>query len=203
MPGSAWKSTELADLLHAYRKAVALDQIALSLNRPIEEVRLKISELVAAQAAKRTHATSRDLRARPVSAHLKQAPAPQEETTVAHTEATLSETELTDVNLAFARFYFVYAIVNQQGLVYIGYSQNVWHRVAQHNLDLGATHTSARGPWFPFAIACFASERDARAAEADFRNNFSRFISRTSLSLRTVLAQLGFAEGLNTVQLAQ
>ena len=41
-----------------------------------------------------------------------------------------------DVQQAFHRFHFVYGIVNPRGKVYVGYSQDVWHRISQHNRDL-------------------------------------------------------------------
>ena len=99
--------------------------------------------------------------------------------------------ELVDVQQAFRRFHFVYAIVNSKGQVYVGYSQDVWHRVAQHNRNLGAVSTRCAGPWFPFAIYCFAAESDARAMESLVRRNFGDFISFGEASLREVLAQIG------------
>lgn len=100
-------------------------------------------------------------------------------------EATL------DVQQAFHRFHFVYGIVNPNGKVYVGYSQDVWHRIAQHNRDLGAVATRNAGPWFPFAIYCFAAEFDARSMETYIRSDFVAFAVRVEISLREVLAQIG------------
>ena len=99
--------------------------------------------------------------------------------------------ELVDVQQAFRRFHFVYAIVNSEGQVYVGYSQDVWHRVAQHNRNLGAVSTRYAGPWFPFAIYCFAAESDARARESHLRRTFDEFVSCTEASMKEVLAQIG------------
>jgi hypothetical protein len=66
-----------------------------------------------------------------------------------------------DVQQAFHRFHFVYAIVNPQSKVYIGYSRDVWNRVGQHNRNVGAKATRNSGPWFPFSISCLAAEVDA------------------------------------------
>ncbi len=96
-----------------------------------------------------------------------------------------------DIQQAFRRFHFVYGIVNPNGRVYVGYSQNVWNRVAQHNRDLGAVATRHNGPWFPFAIYCFAAEADACAMETLVRRNFGEFALRAETSLREVLAQIG------------
>lgn len=100
-------------------------------------------------------------------------------------EATL------DVQQAFHRFHFVYAIVNPVGQVYVGYTQDVWHRISQHNRDLGAATTRNHGPWFPFAIYCFAAELDARSMEAKIHRSFSDFSFEVEVSLREVLAQIG------------
>lgn len=96
-----------------------------------------------------------------------------------------------DVQQAFRRFHFVYGIVNPTGQVYIGYSQDVWHRIGQHNRDLGAIETRNCGPWFPFAIYCFAAETDARSMENTIHRDFSSYARRVEISLREVLAQIG------------
>lgn len=96
-----------------------------------------------------------------------------------------------DVQQAFRRFHFVYGIVNPTGQVYIGYSQDVWHRIGQHNRDLGAVETRNCGPWFPFAIYCFAAETDARSMESTIHRDFSSYARRVEISLREVLAQIG------------
>lgn len=101
------------------------------------------------------------------------------------------QTPSIDVQQAFRRFHFVYGLVNPRGHVYVGYAADVWHRIGQHNRDLGAVATRNNGPWFPFAIYCFAAEADARAMETSVRRNFSEFALRTETSLKEVLAQIG------------
>lgn len=96
-----------------------------------------------------------------------------------------------DVQQAFHRFHFVYAIVNPRSQVYVGYSRNVWIRVGQHNRDVGAKVTRNAGPWFPFSIFCLAAESDARALENEIHRNFGEFSRRSEISLREVLAQIG------------
>jgi len=96
-----------------------------------------------------------------------------------------------DVQQAFHRFHFVYAIVNPTGHVYVGYTQDVWHRIGRHNRDLGAVATRNCGPWFPFAIYCFAAEVDARSMESQIHGSFAEFTLRVEVSLREVLAQIG------------
>jgi len=98
-----------------------------------------------------------------------------------------------DVQQAFHRFHFVYAIVNPSGSIYVGYTQDVWHRISQHNRDLGAIQTRNCGPWFPFAIYCFAAEIDARSMELQIHRSFHDFALRVEKSLREVLAQIGVA----------
>ncbi len=96
-----------------------------------------------------------------------------------------------DIQQAFHRFHFVYGIVNPRSQVYVGYSQDVWHRVSQHNRNVGAVATKNKGPWFPFSIYCLAAEVDARAMETHIHRNFQEFSLRTEISLREVLAQIG------------
>lgn len=98
-----------------------------------------------------------------------------------------------DVQIAFRRFHFVYGIVNRRSHIYVGYSQDVWHRISQHNKDLGAVATRNSGPWFPFTIYCFAAEADARSMETLIRQNFGEFALRAETSIREVLAQVGIS----------
>lgn len=106
-----------------------------------------------------------------------------------------------DIQQAFRRFRFVYGIVNPTGQVYIGYSGDVWHRIAQHNRDHGAVVTAGRGPWFPFAIYCFAAEADARAMETFLRRNFAEFVRISEASLKEVLAQIGVPNCISRLRL--
>lgn len=96
-----------------------------------------------------------------------------------------------DIQQAFHRFHCVYAIINPKGQVYIGYSNNVWHRVGQHNKSSAAKATRKNGPWFPFSIICLAAMHDAKALETEAQKNFSEFKKRNKKSLQEVLAQIG------------
>jgi predicted GIY-YIG superfamily endonuclease len=96
-----------------------------------------------------------------------------------------------DVQQAFHRFHFVYSLVNSRSHVYVGYSQDVWHRVGQHNRNVGAKATRNAGPWFPFSISCLAAEIDARALEREIHGNFGEFLRRSEVSLKEVLSQIG------------
>ncbi len=96
-----------------------------------------------------------------------------------------------DIQQAFHRFHFVYGIVNPRNQVYVGYTQDVWHRVRQHNRNVGAVATKNSGPWFPFSIYCFAAEVDARSMETYIHRNFKEFTERTEISLCEVLSQIG------------
>jgi predicted GIY-YIG superfamily endonuclease len=108
-----------------------------------------------------------------------------------------------DIQQAFHRFHFVYTIVNTQSQVYVGYSQDVWHRVGQHNRNKGAKATRNKGPWFPFFITCLAAEIDARALESEIQRNFDEFSKRSEMSLKEVLAQIGVPFELQKIALVR
>jgi predicted GIY-YIG superfamily endonuclease len=87
--------------------------------------------------------------------------------------------------------YSVYALVNSEHCIYIGYSANPNHRIAQHNANNGATATRDRGPWLPFALYHYITESDARRSETHFRRFPDELVLRTRDSLRKALRDLG------------
>ncbi len=98
-----------------------------------------------------------------------------------------------DVKNAFLNYFFVYALVNKSGQVYVGYSKDVWNRINQHNSNVGAVATKDAGPWFPFAVYCYASEADARDMEIYIHRNFAEFKRRTEKSICEVLSiEMGY-----------
>ena len=91
--------------------------------------------------------------------------------------------------------YSVYALVNSEHCIYIGYSANANHRIAQHNANNGAIATRDRGPWVPFAVYHYITESDARRSETHFRRYPDELVLRARDSLRKALHELG--EGLD------
>ena len=98
---------------------------------------------------------------------------------------------------ALERFYYLYALVNEDSQVYIGSTHNLIHRITQHNKNCGAVATRNKGPWFLFAVQCFASEEDARNAEVNTKRDFTSFLRQTRLSIETVLSERGVLENTN------
>lgn len=98
---------------------------------------------------------------------------------------------------ALERFYYLYALINENSQVYIGSTHNLIHRITQHNKNYGAVATKNKGPWFLFAVQCFASEEDARNAEVNTKRDFTSFLRQTRLSIETVLSERGVFENTN------
>ena len=189
-----WTVTEEQDMIAKFRKGVFLRGIANSIGRTELAVRARLAKLQLLPPV-----TVEDIeRYRPISStHVNGTEAlvfrPQDSNPpgeLSKKKNAVFEATL-DVQQAFHRFHFVYAIVNSAGNVYVGYSQDVWHRISQHNRDRGAVATRNCGPWYPFAIYCFAAEIDARSMETQIHRNFSDFVLRVEVSLREVLAQIG------------
>lgn len=191
-----WTKTDEQDLLLRFRGGAYPADIAIAIGRTELSVRARLAKFrllpsVTAEDIERyrsirsihTEQTEASAGARTTSNALGE----QSQKTADRFEATL------DVQQAFHRFHFVYAIVNPVGQVYVGYTQDVWHRISQHNRDLGAVATRNGGPWFPFAIYCFAAEIDARSMEAHIHRSFRDFALNVDVSLREVLAQIGVA----------
>ena len=189
-----WTSSEEQDLVRRFRKGAYPSEIAKDLGRSELAVRGRLAKFcllppISAEdiekfreiRSDKTKAESESEDAISVPTHLKLQVGNASE----QFEAAL------DVQQAFHRFHFVYGIVNPNGNVYIGYSHDVWHRISQHNRNLGAVTTRNSGPWFPFAIYCFAAEVDARAMETLIRRDFEAYALRVEVSLREVLAQIG------------
>ena len=189
-----WTAKEDLDLVGRFRRGSYPFEIAKELGRTELAIRGRLAKLnllppVSAEDIKR------------FSTIRSQAPESSEVVNHSILESTASKNRETgqsktfeaalDVQQAFHRFHFVYGIVNPTGKVYVGYSQDVWHRISQHNKDLGAVATRHVGPWFPFAIYCFAAELDARSMETLIRRDFTAFALCAETSLREVLAQIG------------
>jgi predicted GIY-YIG superfamily endonuclease len=190
----SWTISEEQEMLGRFKQGVYLKDIANSIGRTELAVRSRLAKLqllppVTAKDIERCRSRS--------STRIE-----RNETLVLPPEDSIPNAELLyertkafeatlDVQQAFHRFHFVYAIVNPAGKVYVGYSQDVWHRISQHNRSRGAVATRNCGPWFPFAIYCFAAEIDARLMETKVHRSFSEFVLKVEVSLREVLAQIG------------
>lgn len=181
-----WTSAEDDDLVFRFRAGSHPAEIARSLGRSELAIRSRLAKhdlLPSIFAEVLTYFTS--LRAKssepPIKAETVKSPADKE------TESSVP----LDVQQAFHRFHFVYSLVNSRSQVYVGYSRDVWHRVGQHNRNVGAKATRNAGPWFPFSISCLAAETDAKALEMEIHRNFGEFLQRSEVSLREVLSQIG------------
>lgn len=190
-----WTDAEERDLVKLLRGGRTHEQIATSLGRSELAVRARLAKLLLAPPV-----TSQEIQAIREGEKVHEASSsPPERQTEDSSHTAYDSLPLpdagyqatVDVQQAFHRFHFVYAIVNPQGKVYVGYSQDVWHRIGQHNRNLGAVATRNAGPWFPFAIYCFAAEVDARAMETHVRANFAEYAMRVETSMKEVLAQIG------------
>lgn len=189
-----WTSSEEQDLIRRFRKGAYPSEIAKDLGRSELAVRGRLAKFdllppISAGDIKRFKAIRSDKTKAENQSEVAISVLPslkvQIEKASGQFEATL------DVQQAFHRFHFVYGVVNPNGQVYIGYSQDVWHRISQHNRNVGAVATRNAGPWFPFAIYCFAAEVDARAMETLIRRDFEKYALGVEVSLREVLAQIG------------
>lgn len=181
-----WTPEEEEDLVSRFRAGAYPAEIARDLGRSELAIRSRLAKhdlLPSISAEVLTYFTS--LRATP-----SEPPSKSEEVKSPASTETKSSVPL-DVQQAFHRFHFVYALVNSRSRVYVGYSRDVWHRVGQHNRNVGAKATRNAGPWFPFSISCLAAETDAKALETDIHENFGEFLRRSEVSLREVLAQIG------------
>lgn len=189
-----WSSAEEQDLVRKFRKGAYPSEIAKDLGRSELAVRGRLAKFsllppISAEDIEKFRVIRSDKTKTENESEDAISELPglgvQLENASAQIEAAI------DVQQAFHRFHFVYGIVNPNGQVYIGYSQDVWHRISQHNRNLGAVATRNAGPWFPFAIYCFAAEVDARAMETLIRRDFKEYALRVEVSLREVLAQIG------------
>lgn len=89
--------------------------------------------------------------------------------------------------------YFVYALMNRDHLIYIGYTSTLLHRLEMHNSNGGAMATKNRGPWYLFYVECYAAEIDARTREAEIVRAFESgiFLKQTYWSRAAIQIQLG------------
>lgn len=181
-----WTPEEEADLVRRFCDGAFPPEIARDLGRSELAIRSRLAKhdlLPPITAEVLAYFTS--LRAKPSDS-----PDTKEDASHSATTEVVPSVPV-DVQQAFHHFHFVYAIVNPRSQVYVGYSKNVWHRVGQHNRNVGAKATQNAGPWFPFSISCLAAEADAKNLEKETHRNFSEFSRRSEISLREVLAQIG------------
>ena len=89
--------------------------------------------------------------------------------------------------------FFVYAIMNPNHEIYVGYSSQVIHRLRQHRADEGASATKANGPWSLFWLEAFSSEKDAKQREGQIIRDFNRgvFLEITYYSRKRTLEEWG------------
>jgi predicted GIY-YIG superfamily endonuclease len=83
-------------------------------------------------------------------------------------------------------FSFVYAIINTNNQIYIGYTKNPYNRIIMHNKNIGAKATRNKGPWKLFNMLCYASDNDARNAEIYYRRNPYELVWRSKLSIALI-----------------
>jgi predicted GIY-YIG superfamily endonuclease len=95
-----------------------------------------------------------------------------------------------DIHKTLTGFSFVYALININDQVYIGYTKNLHHRIVQHNNNCGANATKYKGPWRLFTVLCYASDDDARCAEIFYRKNPYELIWRSQSSLALISRDL-------------
>lgn len=185
-----WTADEEADLVKLFRVGRTHQEIASSLGRSELAIRNRLARLLLAapSSPEQIQALGERKKAEKASCAAYDL---EDSSQIAELSSPDPYQATVDVQQAFHRFHFVYAIVNPRGSVYVGYSQDVWHRVGQHNRNIGAVATRGAGPWFPFAIYCFAAEVDARAMETHVRANFAEYAMRVEASMKEVLAQIG------------
>ncbi len=71
--------------------------------------------------------------------------------------------------------YYVYVIRNPKGILYKGFTDNVTHRVLQHNADDGFfSYTKNRGPWKLVYSESFQTTVEALQREKFFKTGKGR-----------------------------
>ncbi len=80
------------------------------------------------------------------------------------------------------RFYYVYILTDERtgSHYYIGYTENLESRLAQHNAGEVA-HTSKLRPWKIHTAVCFTSEDKARAFETYLKSGSGRAFAKRHL----------------------
>jgi predicted GIY-YIG superfamily endonuclease len=89
--------------------------------------------------------------------------------------------------------YVVYALMNKQHEIYVGYTSDLSHRLSQHNKDLGAVATKNKGPWYLFLVEAYEAEVDARKRESNIILTFESgvFLQQTYWSRAAIQDHLG------------
>ena len=62
--------------------------------------------------------------------------------------------------------FYVYALMNKDHEIYIGYTETYQHRVDAHNNNSGSVATKNKGPWYPFLVEFYLSQKDAMKRES-------------------------------------
>ncbi len=90
-------------------------------------------------------------------------------------------------------WHYVYALMNKEHEIYIGYTHDLSHRIKQHNENAGAMATKNKGPWHIFSIEIFKSEKDARKREGEIIKSFEggAFLEKTYWSRAAIQEALG------------
>ena len=88
---------------------------------------------------------------------------------------------------------FVYALINKESEIYIGYTTDLQHRIDSHNNNTGAVATKMKGPWHLFLVEYYLSVNDAKDREKELIRSFDRgnFLERTFWSRRETMENLG------------
>lgn len=181
--GHPWTEEEDKTLVVQYESGDSIKDIAAVLERKTSAIRARLKKFEIPPVKTRTKARTK--------------------ATSGSTPIIQPALQVVDADTAFRRFYFTYILVNLSGLVYVGFSTNIWKRIAQHNNNLGARATRDRGPWFPVTIYCFASLRDAMEMEASIKRQFSQFVLCAKHSFQEVIGQAGHPIDTGTLKLLQ
>ena len=80
--------------------------------------------------------------------------------------------------------WFVYVLLNADGIAYTGIAKDIGCRLNQHNSDRGARFTRGRGPWRVVHVEGPMSQGDALRREMVVKgdSSFKRTLKRTVIS---------------------
>ena len=89
--------------------------------------------------------------------------------------------------------YFVYALMNKDHCIYVGYTSRLLHRLESHNSNCGAMATKNKGHWYLFYFEHYTSDVDAKLRESEIIKTFKTgtFLERTYWSRASILNSLG------------
>lgn len=84
--------------------------------------------------------------------------------------------------LTYDDMWYVYAIQSLAcGHVYIGYTQDLRRRFAEHNQGRGGTYTKNHRPFKLIFYEAYVEKRDAEAAEKFFKTGYGREVLKGKL----------------------